>query len=177
MNANIISKVGALLLGFMLAMPANATLIQFQSNIDGSQASAGIGTGSTATGSGLITLDDVSNLMSWDISWSGLLGTFTLAHFHGPALSGQNAGVELTIPVFPPSDLSMGSATITALQAADLLNDLWYINIHSARDPGGEIRGQVIRQASSTVPEPSTMFLFVAGITGLALSRLRRKKK
>ncbi|WP_415860138.1 PEP-CTERM sorting domain-containing protein [Neptunomonas qingdaonensis] len=34
-----------------------------------------------------------------------------------------------------------------------------------------------MRQASSTVPEPATMFLFVAGITGLALSRLRRKKK
>ncbi|MDP1566904.1 MAG: CHRD domain-containing protein, partial [Polaromonas sp.] len=36
-----------------------------------------------------------------------------------------------------------GQATLTAAQMADLLGGKWYANIHTARYPGGEIRGQM----------------------------------
>ena len=37
-----------------------------------------------------------------------------------------------------------GSATLTASQVFDLRAGLWYANLHTAANPGGEIRGQVL---------------------------------
>ena len=42
-------------------------------------------TGSTATGSGTATLDTVTGLFSWNISFSGLGSSQSAAHFHGAA--------------------------------------------------------------------------------------------
>jgi hypothetical protein len=38
-----------------------------------------------------------------------------------------------------------GSATLTDAQAADLVAGKYYVNVHTAANPGGEIRGQVIK--------------------------------
>jgi len=53
--------------------------------------------GSTGTGSGIASYDDVTNELSWAISWSGLTGSAVAMHFHGSALPGQNAGVQVDI--------------------------------------------------------------------------------
>ena len=83
-----------------------------------------------------------SNLLTWKITYSGLSGPATGAHFHGPAMAGQNAGVVL--PMSPPLDSPMtGSATLTPSQAADLVAGKWYVNLHTAANPNGEVRGQV----------------------------------
>jgi hypothetical protein len=78
------------------------------------------------------------------ITYSGLSGTPTAAHFHGPAQSGANAGVAVPIPNVATSP-AQGSATLTDAQAADLLAGRYYINIHTAANPAGEIRGQVTK--------------------------------
>jgi hypothetical protein len=49
----------------------------------------------------------------------------------------------------------------------DLLNNLTYLNLHSNRNPGGEIRGQLI-----VIPEPATMSVLCLG--SLALLARRR---
>jgi len=129
----------------LFAAGANAATFDLQSTIDGAQANAGAGTGSPGIGSATMTYDDVSGLFSWDIAWSGLVGTETIMHFHGPAGPGMNAGVEVNFgSISGISSPSIGSTVITALQGNDLLAGLWYINIHSTVDPGGEIRGQVL---------------------------------
>jgi hypothetical protein len=70
-----------------------------------------------------------------------------MAHFHGPAEAGKNAGVAVWISTkgtpFPTS--FEGEATLTDAQAADLLGGRWYVNIHTAANPGGEIRGQLLK--------------------------------
>ena len=38
-----------------------------------------------------------------------------------------------------------GKATLTDAQAADLMAGRWYVNIHTAANKGGEIRGQVTK--------------------------------
>ena len=75
---------------------------------------------------------------------AGLSGPATAAHFHGPAEAGKNAGVEVPIPNAGTSPVE-GSATLTEAQAADLTGGKLYVNVHTAANPGGEIRGQVTK--------------------------------
>lgn len=162
-----------LALGMALAAgPASATIINLTASIDCAQANAGAGTcgaGGTGTGSATITLDDQTNLLSWNIGWSGLSGTLTVAHFHGPALPSQNAGVQVNFLSIAPGNPSIGSTTISASQASDLLNQLWYINIHSTAFTGGEIRGQVL------LPEPTATLLVAIGVLGVGIAVRRRR--
>ena len=99
---------------------------------------------SGASGTADIDYDAASKKLSWKISYSGLTGPATAAHFHGPAEPGKNAGVEVAIPN-PSSSPVEGSATLTDAQAADLTSGKLYINFHTAANPGGEIRGQVTK--------------------------------
>jgi len=92
-------------------------------------------------GSGTVTYDDATNLLSWNITFSNLSGPAVAAHFHGPATPAENAGVIVTI-----GDLtspSVGSQVITEADEAQLLGGDWYINYHTSACGGGEIRGQV----------------------------------
>jgi hypothetical protein len=88
------------------------------------------------------TLEPGSLLLSWTLTHSGLSGPITGAHFHGPATAGQTAGVVLPISGVGDSP-SSGSVTLSAAQAAELRAGNWYLNLHTAAHPDGEIRGQV----------------------------------
>jgi hypothetical protein len=88
------------------------------------------------------TLDTDTNELKYHVVYSGLTGAVTAAHFHGPAAEGVNA--RPAVPVKSPYDAPIdGTATLTADQAKDLLEGKWYFNLHTAANPGGEIRGQV----------------------------------
>ena len=98
----------------------------------------------TSGGSGSIeaTLDKATNKLKYRVTYSGLSGPATMAHFHGPAAAGQNAGVVVAFP--NASSPIEGEAQLTAAQAADLMAGRWYVNVHSQRNPPGEIRAQVL---------------------------------
>ena len=99
---------------------------------------------SAATGTADIDYDPASKKLSWKVTYSGLSGPATAAHFHGPAEAGKNGGVAVAIPNATSSPVE-GSATLTDAQAADLVAGKYYVNIHTAANPGGEIRGQVTK--------------------------------
>ncbi|HYH15562.1 MAG TPA: CHRD domain-containing protein [Flavisolibacter sp.] len=100
-----------------------------------------------ATGTIAGTYDDNTNMLNYTITWTGLSGPPIAMHFHGPADRNTPAGVVIPIPL--PSNPAAagsvtGSATLTAQQETELLSELWYYNIHTDLNQGGEIRGQVV---------------------------------
>jgi hypothetical protein len=99
---------------------------------------------STGTGTADIDYDAATKKLSWKLSYLGLTGPATAAHFHGPAEPGKNAGVAVAIPNATTSPTE-GSATLSDAQAADILAGKYYVNVHTAANPGGEIRGQVTK--------------------------------
>ncbi len=95
-------------------------------------------------GSGKVdaTLDTDTHLLTYTIDYAGLTGPATMAHFHGPAKPGANAGV--VVPLSSPLDSPIkGTATLTEAQQKQLLDGMMYVNVHTAANPGGEVRGQV----------------------------------
>jgi hypothetical protein len=98
-----------------------------------------------SAGSGTLeaSLDQQSSVLSWTLTYAGLTGPVKAGHFHGPALAGANAGVALGFTGSVESPIK-GSATLTAAQVDDLKAGKWYVNLHTAANPGGEVRGQVI---------------------------------
>ncbi|HEX2542752.1 MAG TPA: CHRD domain-containing protein [Caldimonas sp.] len=93
-------------------------------------------------GTGMARVDLDGNVLKWSVTYSGLTGPVTAGHFHGPAAPGANAGVVQPFTGSLASPIT-GTATLTPTQLADVKAGLWYINLHTAAHPGGEIRGQV----------------------------------
>ena len=98
---------------------------------------------STASGTAEATLDTDTRQLTWTVTYTGLTGPAMGAHFHGPSDAGKNAGIVL--PFKTVESPIQGSATLTDNQAADLLAGKWYANIHTAANPGGELRGQMMK--------------------------------
>ena len=132
--------LATLAVGILFAGPAFAE--KMKATLDGksetpANTSAGKGTAE-------IDYDAATKKMTYKLTYSGLSGPATAAHFHGPAEPGKNAGVEVPIANAGTSPVS-GSATLTEAQAADLTGGKMYVNVHTAANPGGEIRGQVMK--------------------------------
>ena len=136
------TMIVTLALGATIALAGPALADKMKATLDGkSQVPPNT---SAASGSADIDYDPASKKLSWKLSYSGLSGPATAAHFHGPAEAGKNAGVAVAIPNATSSPVE-GSATLTDAQAADLVAGKYYVNIHTAANPGGEIRSQVTK--------------------------------
>jgi hypothetical protein len=97
-------------------------------------------------GSGTLdaTFDSSTKMLNWKVTYQGLTGPATAAHFHGPAGVGVNAPPVVPIPKDKLESPITGEATLTEAQASDLMGGKWYFNVHTKEHPGGEIRGQVL---------------------------------
>ncbi len=98
---------------------------------------------SPGTGKVDAKFDTATKTLSWTVTYSGLTGPATAAHFHGPAAAGVNAPPVVPIAGNLASPIA-GQAVLTDAQIADLAAGKWYFNIHTANNKGGEIRGQVM---------------------------------
>ncbi|HTE80283.1 MAG TPA: CHRD domain-containing protein [Reyranella sp.] len=97
-------------------------------------------------GSGALTAtyDTASKKLTYTVNYKDLTGPATMAHFHGPADAKTNAPV--VVPAKDAADPIKGEATLTDAQAADLQAGKWYFNVHTEKNKGGEIRGQVMKK-------------------------------
>jgi hypothetical protein len=138
-----ILAVSALIAGTSVAMMTSAFAEKVAMKAALSGATEVPANTSAGKGNAAITFDTASKMLTWKVTYSGLSGPATAAHFHGPAEAGKNAGV--VVPFKDPASGAEGSATLTDAQAADLEAGKYYVNVHTAANPGGEIRGQVTK--------------------------------
>lgn len=124
-----------------LATPSIAAMVNLKASMKASDEvppNASKGTGSVTA-----TYDTASKKLSWKGNVSGLSGPATAAHFHAGE-PGKNGGVVVPITGADKGAFE-GSATLTDAQANDMMAGKWYVNIHTAANKGGELRGQLAK--------------------------------
>ena len=97
---------------------------------------------STATGTATLTYNTTTKIFTVTVTHT--IAAATNGHIHKGAMGVSGS------PVFPfssfTSPITYTSIALDATQQADLYAGLYYVNIHTAAYPGGEIRGQLIKQ-------------------------------
>lgn len=138
----VATAFAALLATPLLAGQARAEMVTFHAKLDGASQVPPV----TTSGSGMATatLDTKTDMLTYDITYSGLTGKPVAAHIHGPAPVGKNAGVLVPFKGSLASPMK-GTLKLTAAQAKDVMDGMTYINIHTAMHKGGEIRGQLMK--------------------------------
>jgi len=128
----------------MSASVTRAAPVSFTVQLTGSQQVPPVTT--PGEGAASLSYDPSTRLLTWTITYSGLSGAVTMAHFHGPAPAGKNAGVQVWITKRgePAASPIKGEAKLDRSQAQQLMAGDWYINVHTADHPAGEIRGQAV---------------------------------
>jgi CHRD domain len=102
-------------------------------------------------GSGNGTVDIEYNkdtrTLYYKVSWNSLTGNLAGFHIHGPAKRGFNASVIQNFVGFAAANQGTYSGNVfidgVLFKETELLNGEYYINMHTATNPGGEIRGQL----------------------------------
>ena len=183
-------KVISLLALLSALLPVPASAIQFTASLSGLNENPS--NGSLGTGTALVDFDTSAHTLIFDVSFSGLTGTTTVAHIHCCVAAPGNVGVAVapsTLPGFPVGvtsgtynatiDLTQtssytsafltnfGGGTVGGAEAALLQSMLAgnaYFNIHSSVFSGGEIRGFLTK-----VPEPSALGLLLIGLVGITI--------
>ena len=125
----------------MAAGPTRAETMNFKATLDAK--SEVPPTKSKGTGQATFTYNTASKELTWNITYSGLSGPATGAHIHGPAEPGKNAGVVVPFPA--AKSPIKGSKVLTEAQAKDLMAGKYYVNIHTAANKDGEIRGNITK--------------------------------
>lgn len=188
--------VGLVVALLMLSPVAKADQLVFTTTLTGSQEVPP--SGSPGVGSALVTLDTVTNMLTVNVSFAGLVSPTIASHIHCCAGPGVNAIVATAVPTFPgfplgvttgtylmsfdltnvstynPAFIVAHGGTVAGAQAAfitGLTNGLTYLNIHTVQFPGGEIRGQL-----TAVPEPASLLLLGVGILGAAGAMRKRRR-
>lgn len=121
---------------------AGAETLKFMAKLDA--ASETPPTDSKGAGALEAEFDTATKQLTYTVTYSGLTGPATMAHFHGPAPVGKSAGVLVPVAGVVESPIK-GSATLTDEQAKALMEGMVYFNIHTAANKPGEIRGQLMK--------------------------------
>ena len=136
----------ALVLGLLAAVAAwpmaQAAVTTYKGTLGGGSEVPPVTT--AAMGTAAVNLDTATKQASWRVEYHGLSGPATAAHIHCGAAAGANSGVAVALGAGPTAASPMqGSGAMTDAQIADLAAGKCYVNIHTDKNKGGELRGQL----------------------------------
>jgi len=127
---------------------AENTYVGYDIVMSSAQEVPAVTTPSTATGIINVSYSKLSKTLSYKLTFSGLTGNATAAHIHGTGEVGVAAPILQTFGSFPAAKSGTYSGTLffdgKKINETDLLAGKYYINIHTAANAGGEIRGQLV---------------------------------
>jgi hypothetical protein len=136
---------------------ASAATVTYTAKLSGSREVPK--TDSKGTGKLDATFDTKTKELKYTLTFDGLSGPATAAHFHGPANMKANAGVVGPLGDKSPTSPVTGTITLTDDQAKELQSAKIYANVHTAANPGGEIRGQLhplhAKKTAAAKPAPT----------------------
>jgi Cu/Zn superoxide dismutase len=116
---------------------AQAEMLKYTTDLKGSAEVPP--TDSAATGSAEVSVDTDAKTVKWTVKVDGLTGDATAAHIHGPATATEKAPPIIDMS----SGIMAGSGAITDAQIEELKAGKYYLNVHTAKFPDGEVRGQL----------------------------------
>jgi len=97
--------------------------------------------GAKSGAAGKFTATVNGTTVTWKLTFSHLTGPATAAHIHAGKKGVPGAViVPLCAPCTSPAS---GTGTVTAAQLTQMKNGGTYVNVHTAKNAGGEIRGQI----------------------------------
>ena len=121
-------------------MPANTT-ITFNATLTG--ASETPPNASAATGNATFTYNTVTYVLSGSVTFAGITATAAHIHYGAAGVAGPVVFPLGSSPITSP--ISFTSVPLTTTQSTELLANQFYVNVHSAAYPAGEIRGQLVQ--------------------------------
>jgi hypothetical protein len=147
--------VGLLAASAPVALAADPPTAAFGGPVSGAQEVPPVAT--AATGEATVVISPDGSTIWYVVTYSGLSGAVVAAHIH-TGLAGVNGGVILPLVVAASpmtgtltaaNFTSSGAITTFAEAVAAIKAGATYVNIHTAANPGGEIRGQVVAKGSA----------------------------
>jgi len=138
-----------------IALAADPPQPAFGGPLTGAQEVPAVATAATGEGTAVISPD--GSTITYVVTYSGLSGAAAAAHIHTGA-AGVAGGVILPLAVsaspmvgtLTAADFTAsGSVTTFAQAVAAIKAGDTYFNIHTAANPGGEIRGQIVAKGSA----------------------------
>lgn len=112
-----------------------------------------------ALGLGTFYVNDERDTVCFEMTVTGLSGAITGAHIHQGTM-GTNGPVVLDLMPYMNGNrikATLTGATVTPQLLTAMFSGMFYVNIHTAANPNGEIRGQILPEEDKG---------FVADLTG-----------
>lgn len=164
-----------------LGLSASAQIIELRATINGAQENPAVTTG--ASGTAVMLYDVGANTFDLIVSINGLTNTATASHIHEGA-AGANGGVVTNLggeAVYTRSGNTLTATFRNVTHGGDKLRLIQggaYFNLHTAANPGGEVRGQLIARpvrlvanldlAQEQLPNPTINYAGVINFGGAA---------
>jgi uncharacterized protein (TIGR03118 family) len=101
----------------------------------------------TGRGVGIVLLNSAETSAQVSLYFTGLTTPAQAAHIHGPAPAGTNAPILFpfaSVPAATSGSVNNVTIALTPTQVQQLKAGLFYMNVHTTTNPGGEIRGQIL---------------------------------
>lgn len=123
------------------------TGLHLAASLDGSQENPAVAGGGRGTASVVLTEEG----LRYRVTTNGLTGPATAGHIHAGGI-GVNGGVMFTLSGVGTQAVGfVPRSSISAAQLRDIVTGNTYVNVHTAMNPGGEIRGQLLLNGATAL--------------------------